>query len=169
MPTLIPFLSATWNRLPLKILWIVVVLSAFIIPWSQREQAKPGEFYPFSNFPMYSTFSSETYYVYVTDLEDQPVAVRPLSGKSLSNIKKIYDQELKRRKDELGGSVKMANLPIEAREESGKIVLAWLAANGPPSEVLEKKGGLRLKQVNIRYDGASIHKETMDVGEWRVR
>jgi len=169
MPTLNPIILAAWKGLPLKFLCGVVLLSVWIIPWAQRKQAKPGEFYPFSNFPMYSSFSSETYYVYVTDLDDQPVAVVPFSGKALSNIKKIYDRELKRKKDELGGSIKMADLPLEAREESGEITLAWLAANGPRSDVLEKMGGLRLKQVNIRYDGASIQKETLNVGEWLVR
>jgi hypothetical protein len=155
------------RRQPLKFLWGVVLLTAFVIPWAQRGQAKPGEFYPFSNFPMYASFTPETYYVYVTDLEDQPVAVTRLTGKVLSNLKKQYDTELKAEKRAAGGSVRQDDLPLEARQRAGEVVLRWLLPFAH-QEPLAKLGGLRLKQVNISYGEKGIVKETLNVGEVRL-
>lgn len=155
------------RRQPLKFLWGMVLLTAFVIPWAQRGQAKPGEFYPFSNFPMYASFTPETYYVYVTDLNDAPVPVTRLTGKVLSNLKKQYDTELKTLKKEMGGSIRQSDLPIEARIKAGEVVLRWLVPFAHP-EPLAKLGGLKLKQVTIRYSEQGITKETVDVGEVRV-
>jgi hypothetical protein len=154
---------------PLKFLWGTVLLTAFVIPWVQRGQAKPGEFYPFSNFPMYSSFTPSTYYVYVTDLTDQPVPVTLLTGKVLSNLKKQYDTELKAEKSAApGGGVKQEDLPVEARRRAGEVVLRWLVPFADEA-ALRKMGGLRLKQVNIRHGDEGIIKETLDAGEVRVQ
>lgn len=153
---------------PLKFLWGVVLLTAFVMPWAQRGQAKPGEFYPFSNFPMYSTFSDSTYYVYVTDLKDEPVPVTFLTGKVLSNLKKQYDTELKAEKRALvAGGVKQEDLSMEARRRAGEVVLRWLVPFADEAS-LKALGGLRLKQVTIRYGAEGMVKETLDVGEVRV-
>ncbi len=45
------------------------------------------ENYPFSNFPMYSSFSSRTYYLYLTDAEGQALRTREF-GLSSSGLKK---------------------------------------------------------------------------------
>lgn len=155
------------RRQPLKFLWAMVVLTAFVIPQAQSGREKPGEFYPFSNFPMYSSFTPETYYVYVADLEDNPVAVTKLTGKVLSNLKKQYDTELKAEKRAAGGKVRQQDLPAEARRRAGEVVLRWLMPFAHRAQLAEL-GGLRLKQVTIRHDGAGIVKETMDAGEVRV-
>jgi hypothetical protein len=153
---------------PLKFLWGVVLLTAFVMPWAQRGQAKPGEFYPFSNFPMYSTFSDSTYYVYVTDLKDEPVPVTFLTGKVLSNLKKQYDTELKAEKRALvAGGVKQEDLSMEARRRAGEVVLRWLVPFAD-EEKMKELGGLKLKQVTIRYGAEGMVKETLDVGEVRV-
>lgn len=157
-----------FRRQPLKVLWGLVVLTAFGIPMAQRGQDKPGEFYPFSNLPMYSRFSASTYYVYVTDLEDRPVAVTRLTGQVLSNLKKNYDTELKAEKRGLGGRVKQVDLPLEARERAGERVLRWLVSFAHAEE-LAKLGGLRLKEVTITHEAQSgILKTSRDVGEVRV-
>ena len=152
---------------PHKFLWGIVLLTAFVIPWAQQGEAKPGEFYPFSNFPMYASFTPDTYYVYVTDLEDKPVAITRLTGKVLSNLKKQYDTELKAEKKVVGGNVRQADLPLEVRQRAGEVVLRWLLpfAHQAP---LAKLGGLRLKQVNISYGPNGIVKETLQVGEVRL-
>lgn len=155
------------RRQPLKVLWGTVLVTAFVIPWAQRGQAKPGEFYPFSNFPMYASFTPETYYVYVTDLNDEPVAVTLLTGKVLSNLKKQYDTELKAQKKALGGDLRQNELPLEARQKAGEVVLRWLLPFAHP-EPVAKWGGLKLKQVTIGYGVQGIQKTTIDVGEVRV-
>ncbi len=158
-------LAAWWKRQPLKFLWGLVLLTAFVIPWAQRGKAKPGEFYPFSNFPMYSSFSPSTYYVYVTDLRDEPVPVTRLTGKVLSNLKKQYDTELKRLKSAAG--VLQAELPVEARREAGEVVLRWLLPFAREDKLAELDG-LRLKEVTITHGDEGIVKDTLDVGEVRV-
>jgi hypothetical protein len=156
-----------WRGQPLKMLWGIVVLTAFVVPGLTRGLPKPGEFYPFSNFPMYSRFSASTYYVYVTDLEDQPVAVTKLTGKVLSNLKKQYESELKTLKAAQGGDLRIDTMPLALRAQAGETVLRWLVpfAHERP---LAELGGLRLKQVNITWREDAIQKETLAVGEYRV-
>lgn len=154
-----------WRRQPLKLLWLLVLLTAVVIPRWQRGRPKPGEFYPFSNFPMYASFSPSTYYVYVTDLRDEPVAVTLLTGKVLSNLKKQYDTELKRQKEKTG--LLQAELPPEARREAGEVVLRWLLPFAREDKMAELRG-LRLKEVTITYEDAGIQKREMDVGEVRA-
>ncbi len=48
------------------------------------------ENYPFSNFPMYSSFSSRTYYLYLTGADGQSLRTREF-GLSTSGLKKIFD------------------------------------------------------------------------------
>lgn len=116
---------------------------------------------------MYSRFSPTTYYVYVTDLNDQPVAVTRLTGKVLSNLKKQYESELKRIKAEIGGDMRVDTMPVELRAQAGETVLRWLVpfAHERP---LAELGGLRLKQVNITWADDAIQKETLAVGEYRL-
>ncbi|MCB1227538.1 MAG: hypothetical protein KDK99_17095 [Verrucomicrobiales bacterium] len=152
------------HRQPLKFLWLLVLWMAFVLPWLQRDQNKPGEFYPFSNLPMYSSFAPSTYYVYVTDLADQPVAIKFLSGQVLSNIKKTYESELKKQKSKAGGSIKLADLPIEKRHEAGNATLHWLVPFCHADQ-LAQLGGLRLRQVSIDYREGRIEKTELPVGE----
>lgn len=155
-----------WQRQPFKLLWLLVLLTALVIPRLQRGGTKPGEWYPFSNFPMYSSFSPSTYYVYVADLNDQPVPVTRLTGKSLSNLKKQYDTELKAQKAQSGG-LRQAELPLAARVQAGEVVLRWLLPFAHQDQ-LQRLGGLRLKEVTITHGEAGMNKKTLAVGEVRV-
>ncbi len=159
-------LADWWRRQPCKLLWLLVLLTAVVIPRLQRRQPQPGEFYPFSNFPMYSSFASSTYYVYVADLSDQPVPVTRLTGKVLSNLKKQYDTELKKQKAKASG-IRQADLPLAARQEAGETVLRWLLPFAHHNE-LQRLGGLRLKEVTITHDGNGLQKQTLAVGEVRA-
>jgi hypothetical protein len=47
------------------------------------------ENYPFSHFPMYSSFSDHTYFLYLADKNDRAIATRRL-GLSSSTLKKIF-------------------------------------------------------------------------------
>ena len=49
------------------------------------------ENYPFSNFPMYSSFNNRTYYLYLTDARGNPIKTRQF-GLSSSGLKKIFDR-----------------------------------------------------------------------------
>jgi len=158
----------TWLRgEPCRFLWVVVILSSLVIPWLTRATAKPGEFYPFSNFPMYSRFLPRTYYVMVTDLTDAPVATVPLSGQVSSNIKKAYDRNLDELKKASAGKYKKADLPVEERQKAGAKVLTWLMELSDPAK-LKAMGGLRLKQVDLFIEDGKIAQRTIDVGEVKL-
>ena len=146
---------------------MVVILSSLVIPWLTRATAKPGEFYPFSNFPMYSRFLPRTYYVMVTDLTDAPVATVPLSGQVSSNIKKAYDRNLDELKKASVGKYKKADLPVEERQKAGAKVLTWLMELSDPAK-LKAMGGLRLKQVDLFIEDGKIAQRTIDVGEVKL-
>ena len=158
----------TWLRgEPCRFLWVVVILSSLVIPWLTRDTAKPGEFYPFSNFPMYSRFLPRTYYVMVTDLTDAPVATVPLSGQVSSNIKKAYDRNLDELKKASAGKYKKADLPVEERQKAGAKVLTWLMELSDPAKI-KAMGGLRLKQVDLFIEDGKIAQRTIDVGEVKL-
>lgn len=147
--------------------WAVVVLMALVIPFLTRKTDKPGEFYPFSNYPMYSSFEAETYYVYVTDGGDQPVAMGKVFGVPASDVKKAFDRKLDAAKKASGGKVRKANLPLEVQAAAGSEVLEWLKANAPNDQKpgIAKLGALRLYRMDIRYDGSTLVKTPRRVGE----
>ncbi|MCP5560696.1 MAG: hypothetical protein H7A55_23390 [Verrucomicrobiaceae bacterium] len=158
----------TWLRAePCRFLWVLVILSSLVIPWLTRATAKPGEFYPFSNFPMYSRFLPRTYYVMVTDLNDAPVATVPLSGQVSSNIKKAYDRNLDELKKASAGKYKKADLPVEERQKAGAKVLSWLMELSDPAK-LKAMGGLRLKQIDLFVEDGKIAQRTLEVGEVKL-
>ncbi len=153
------------KRQPFLFHWALVVLMAFVIPLLTRSTEKPGEFYPFSNFPMYSSFEPDTYYVFVTDLNDQPVAVGPAFGIAISNVKKAYDRKLGVLKQEAGGKGKRASLPLEKRRIAADEVLRWLTENAPDQNAVKAHGGLRLHQADIVFKDQHISKTSTQVGE----
>lgn len=146
---------------------VLVLLLGLVIPFLTRNTEKPGEFYPFSNFPMYSSFGPETYYVYVTDMAGNPVAIGTLFGKSPSDVKKIYDRKLtllKARGEK--GQRKLELSPALKAEAAGE-TLQWLEenisnANRPQLQAL---GGLRMHEVTIIYRDGAINKTDTITGE----
>src|SRR5580658_6696118 len=102
MITLHRWLWIAWH--PMRILWLFVLVSAALVPWLTRHhpiKAQRGEWYPFSDFPMYSDFKERAYYVYVTDRDDQVVPLGEVFGLAPSDVKKAYDQKLKKELDRL--------------------------------------------------------------------
>ena len=161
---------ANWSSLknqPFLFHWVLVVLMAFVIPFLTRSTEKPGEFYPFSNFPMYSRFSPETYYVFVSDIENQPVAVGPAFGIAISNVKKAYDRKLTNLKKEAGGKGKKADLPAEKKRMAADEVLHWLTENAPDPAAIKARSGLRLHEVTIVFKEGRVSKTQSQVGEVR--
>lgn len=163
-----PFIQKAldWLRSqPFRFHWALVLLMAVIIPVLTKHTEKPGEFYPFSNFPMYSRFAPDTYYVYVTDLQDKPIAVGMTFGTAISNVKKAYDRKLINLKKEAGGKGRKADLPAEVKRVAADEVLHWLADNAPSKELVKSHTGLRLVEVNVTYRDGHVSKSGHQVGE----
>jgi hypothetical protein len=151
--------------IPHRLHWALVLLMAVVIPVLTKRTEKPGEFYPFSNFPMYSRFSPDTYYVFVTDLNDQPIAVGNTFGTAVSNVKKMYDRKLINLKKEAGGKIKKADLPDAVKRIAADEALRWLADNAHNREVIKERSGLRLHQVDVIFKDGRVSKSSRQVGE----
>jgi hypothetical protein len=156
---------ALLRRLPFRFHWALVLLMGAVIPLITAKTDKPGEFYPFSNFPMYSSFEPDTYLVYITDLEDKPLAISPVFGTSASDIKKTYDRKLGELKPRAPKGTRKANLPLSLKQEAAAETLAALVKRISPSPHLTGKTGLRLHQVDIHYDGDLLTQRSTPVGQ----
>lgn len=154
------------QRIPFLYHWSLVVLMALVIPLLTAKSDKPGEFYPFSNFPMYSRFEPQTYYVYLRDLKGGLVPVSPIFGTSITNVKKVYDGKLTSLKKKAGAGKKKADLSDEDRAQAARETLQWLVSIAPKSAQsrVQELGGLELHQVDIEYRDLKINKKDAAVG-----
>lgn len=155
------------SSLPFKFHWILVVLMAAVIPLATYRTPKPGEFYPFSNFPMYSRFEPDTYYVYVKDVRDEIVPVGTVFGRSISDLKKTYDSNLKRLKADSKLKVDKMDLPMDIKGKAAVSSLEWLVSITPKEKraVLQQHAGLVLHEVQIVYKDGAIQKTDLVVGQ----
>ena len=118
------------------------------------------EQYPFSHFPMYSSFGDRTYYIYLADGAGQPLPTRPTAGMTTPTLQKVFDGELRRQRREL--RARNEQLAPEHRNLVAARVLERVktdaatrgtAASLPPV--------LRLYQVNIRLVERRYEKQTL--------
>ncbi|MCF7687219.1 MAG: hypothetical protein K9N01_02850 [Cephaloticoccus sp.] len=73
-----------WLQWPMLRVWALVVALLLI-----------GERFPFSYFPMYSSFDSSTDYYFVTNEKSEPYACVEIFGTSTANVKKMYRARLR--------------------------------------------------------------------------
>ena len=118
------------------------------------------EEFPFSNFPMYRSFSNYTYYVYVTGADGEPLPLNTLTGVRAANLKKIYDSEIKALRSETkkrtGDWRGTAALSEEARQPLGEKALTWLRQNSKDPEALASAGALTFHHVGLTIKGGEI-------------
>jgi hypothetical protein len=162
---------------PHKFHWSFVLLTGALIPFLTRNNPDPkqhGEWYPFSNFPMYSTFEDTAYYVYVTDLNDKPLALVPTFGKTGSELKKLYDlllkDEIKRLKADAAsrGEKYRKRIYQMAGEEcrpAGDATLVQIRNTARDQVKPRAHAGLRLYQEDITLESGSIARRKKLVGE----
>ncbi len=125
-----------------------------------------GEQYPFSNFPMYSSFGSSTYYLYLADGMGAPVASLETIGMSTPTLKKVFSTEMRKERERL--QIRAGELTPEQKQLVGERLLARLK-NSPAAR---QRGGpkpeiLRLYEVNISVRGGRFEKQTELVAESR--
>jgi hypothetical protein len=164
---------------PHKFHWFFVLLTGVLIPFLTRNHPDPkqrGEWYPFSNFPMYSTFEDTAYYVYVTDLEDKPLALVPTFGKTGSELKKLYDlllkDEIKRLKADAtsrGDKYRKRIYQMDGEEcrPAGDATLIQIRDTARDQAKSRVHSGLRLYQEDITLEQGSIVQRPKLVGEVR--
>jgi hypothetical protein len=163
--------------LPHKFHWFFVLLTGVLVPFLTRhhpEKDQRGEWYPFSNFPMYSTFEDTAYYVRVTDLQDKPLAFVPVFNKNASEVKKLYNgylndevDRLKKQARDAGGKYRKTKVQMTGEEcrPAGDATLRELQDRFKPSKESGGPSGLRLYQVDITLDEGQIVRRPKKVGE----
>jgi len=90
------FVVGIWRAIPLKLVFLLVLLSLFLrnpkegVPYKDQK----AEYYPFSNYPMYSQFDEQDYYVYLADQDGEPLPSKATFRTTTPKIKKFFKGEL---------------------------------------------------------------------------
>jgi hypothetical protein len=114
-----------------------------------------GEQYPFSSFPMYSSFSHDTYYIYLADRFDRPIAAQLKLGVSTARMKKIYDSQL--RKDARLLKKPIREMSASDRANAADYLLSYLRKVPRAKTLLP---GLRIYDVGLFLKEGLIEKES---------
>ncbi|MEM9480390.1 MAG: hypothetical protein AAGA58_12125 [Verrucomicrobiota bacterium] len=128
-----------------------------------------GENFPFSNFPMYRSFSDYSYYVYFTDADGKPLPIKDLTGHRTSALKKIYNDEVKDTRKELEAAGAKIDgyqfMTPEQRKPAGEYTLEWLEENakeGRDGWTSKVKAPVRIHHVDIKVtDGKTTKTDTV--------
>jgi hypothetical protein len=151
---------ASWPRALLSWLqatrckWLLVVLLLCLVL---------QENYPFSHFPMYSSFASHTYLIYLADAEGQPIAT-PRFGLSSSALKKIFDRYRRVALKKFEGSGKeRVSLAEKAAGESLLHYLDGLAERRPPARKLIS--GMQVRHVRVDQTAGTLTFETLALAQ----
>ncbi len=124
------------------------------------------EQYPFSHFPMYSSFGRTTYYLYLADGTGAPIATLPTIGLTTPTLKKVFSTGLRKERERLG--VRSKQLSPEQKRQVGERFLAGLKE----SPAVRQRGmplppALRLYEVNISLVKGRFEKEAVMIAEVR--
>lgn len=87
-----------FKNIPYKFMLVLILLSLWL-----------GEWYPISNFPMYSGFTYSSDFVYVTDGQDRPIPLQLEFGFRTGFLKKAYDSRLKQLSNQKNSNQKIDN------------------------------------------------------------
>ena len=86
-----------WQAVPLKLVIVLVVLSLCL-----KNPDGRAEYYPFSNYPMYSQFDGEDYFLYLADQDGQPLPSKETFRITTPKVKKRFKSELGKVAKQLG-------------------------------------------------------------------
>lgn len=121
------------------------------------------ESYPFSHNPMYSKFSRDSHYYYVTDERDEPIIFRDQFGTSAIKIKKLIKKDMDRRgRDDLKFPADLALLEEMGRDAMATFIKARQEADfldHPPFTGRKPYRFVRLYRVNMSMGKDSVVRE----------
>ena len=144
--------------------------------WLRRTSCKPlllltaicllvQEQFPFSHFPMYSSFTDKTFYVHLADGSGEAIATPVSTGLRSSQLKKVYEQELMKEKKRPGRS-RHASPTLEEKRRAGERVLATLRS----SQWVRRRRSkfpqvVQLYEVTIRLRQNRLEKESVLIAQ----
>ena len=120
------------------------------------------ENYPFSNYPMYSSFAPKAYFIYLADANGQALAALRF-GLTTPGLKKIFEsrrRQIARERGETGSDLAAAD------RAAGIALLRYLeklpAVQRQPPGLLR---GLQVRRVNILWKKGVIEAETRTLAQ----
>ncbi|MEM8955800.1 MAG: hypothetical protein AAGD22_16720 [Verrucomicrobiota bacterium] len=137
--------------MPLKVVAVLVVLCLLL-----REN------FPFSHFPMYSSFSRNSYYVYVADANHEPIPIEEITSIRTSALKKAYQGKLEEVREGLEAQgVEIRGFQFMTPEQcrpAGEYTLRWLIENCKEHArpELYQYRPLNFHVVGLRYEDREI-------------
>jgi hypothetical protein len=123
------------------------------------------ENYPFSHFPMFSSFSGKSYCIYLADPHGTPLRTRRF-GLSNSTLTKIFDRE--RRKELVRFADAGKERVSRAEAAAGVALLRYLdglTKNRPQAKPLLP--GLQVEHLELQQHGSALVLETRTVARHR--
>ena len=135
------------RRVPCKLAIAVIALSLAVEEW-----------YPLSNFPMFADAHGSSWYVYVTDGQDELVDTNRQFGMSPTFVKKVFLQERKDARERIGGG--RAGRPA-ADAEAGRHLLAYMVEHGKPKRRKREQRDdptLKLWKTTISIEGDHLER-----------
>ena len=146
---------AVFRAIPLKLVLLIVVLSMTLR--NRDDHDGYAEFYPFSNYPMYSKFDGEDYYLFLADHEGKPIPSKDY-GITTPKVKKRFKKRLDEAAERLGvKKSEVAGTDLEA------VAIETLKTLDDPR--IKELSGLQMFLVELRKTGPKITSEQRMIGE----
>ena len=151
VPAPVQPVEAPLSRLPFQTAVLAVIFAGFLF-WRR-------DWYPFSNFPMYSILPSATWALRATDMEDKPLPLEQI-GVDAPTLKKMINAELFRFK-EAGIIRRVSESTLEHWQQAATNVVERLRTT--MNEPLFRHTGFKLhaRHYKAGQDRVSIHDEAL--------
>ena len=149
-------------RFPFKTLVVAGVLSfTFIDPVppyvriaTDKDMVRKAEFYPFSSFSMYATFSDAPFTVKITDSAGKTVRFETDLKSHASETKKTYEAKLKELRKARKLKMDIVETPMEVKQEAARHTLTLVKARPQSAAWLSTQPDqtLVLHEIIITFD-----------------
>ena len=121
------------------------------------------EEFPFSHFPMYSSFTNKASYVYLATASGEPLPTVATAGMLTGNLKKVFETDLQKARKRAGARGKVTD---QERRASGERVLAGVKAwQATQTGTAAGTPVARLYDVNILLHNHRFEKQTRLLAE----
>ena len=143
---------------------------ASVLVWFTLFSMAVKEQYPFSHFPMYSGFASETWYVYLKTADDQPIRTKYVFKETPSHCKKRFGSLQGAYLDKTGKE--WDDLTDEDRAIIGADLIKELKEDAPEKMRRKRKlenifhGPVTLVWVDIRYLDGKFEVKERDIATY---
>jgi hypothetical protein len=135
-------------RVPCKLMVATILICAATREW-----------YPFSPFPMYTTFGPTTWYVCLTDGSGRPLPTDPYLGLQARPLRRMFETRV------LTRTAQGAPLPDAESAAAAEVLRFVLREARPRSDAPPLPNRIALRRTRTRIDGGRIERADDTLGE----